>query len=264
MILRIAPRPQWTTLPQALYNDDRLSYGALGLLTFLLSRPDDWEVRISALANARNCSRYAVEQLLTELRAAGYAVLKRGRGEGGRLAGSFYVIHDGPVEAGVDDVDVDVPAGKREPAQASKPAATAPAALTAQEQAYVDAYGPSTLAALNTFQRDLLNACDDVEALVETLNGWRGNDYRPTSVAGIRDRYQRTVKDRAQATAGTGGRGAKGPKVGRDRHARDEMTVDDVQADTDRARALLFGTTSGDGAFDDVEAFDVGFGQEHE
>lgn len=52
--------------------DDRLSYRALGLLTYLLSKPDGWETDSEKLSNGRKEGRDAIRTAMKELREAGY------------------------------------------------------------------------------------------------------------------------------------------------------------------------------------------------
>lgn len=51
--------------------DTSISYEALGLLTYLLSQPDNWDVVISNLAR-QHCGRDKAYRLLNELKDAGY------------------------------------------------------------------------------------------------------------------------------------------------------------------------------------------------
>ena len=49
MIIRRRHIKNFTVLPNAIHDDDRLSLEARGLLEFLLSRPSNWEIRHDAL-----------------------------------------------------------------------------------------------------------------------------------------------------------------------------------------------------------------------
>lgn len=53
-------------------DDDRLSWKAVGLLTYMLTRPDDWAFRRSDITNRHTDGLAAVKSGLKELRAAGY------------------------------------------------------------------------------------------------------------------------------------------------------------------------------------------------
>lgn len=60
--------------------DISLSYEALGLLTYLLSKPDSWEINIKDVA--KRSTKYKAYKVLRELRKAGYVRLEKEQGAG--------------------------------------------------------------------------------------------------------------------------------------------------------------------------------------
>jgi hypothetical protein len=60
--------------------DNNLSFEALGILTYLLSKPDGWEVNVRDLCN--RSTRYKAYKILRELRKAGYLTLQKEKGAG--------------------------------------------------------------------------------------------------------------------------------------------------------------------------------------
>lgn len=73
------PRSNYTVLDNGLLRDRGLSWAARGMLAFLLSKPDGWEVREANLVNESDAPRQglsAVRAILAELEGAGY--LRRG------------------------------------------------------------------------------------------------------------------------------------------------------------------------------------------
>lgn len=79
MIIR-GPRPQrdFTILDNEPINDDQLSFRALGLLTFLLSKPDGWRVNALDLSKGEGREgREALRTALAELQKRGYMVRTR-------------------------------------------------------------------------------------------------------------------------------------------------------------------------------------------
>ncbi len=54
------------------FNDSRLSFGARGILAYLLSKPDDWELRNEDLYSQSPAGRSAVMGMLKELKECGY------------------------------------------------------------------------------------------------------------------------------------------------------------------------------------------------
>ncbi len=51
-ILRRHLSSGFTVLPNSTLNDERLSFRARGILAWLVSKPDNWQVRITAIAAA--------------------------------------------------------------------------------------------------------------------------------------------------------------------------------------------------------------------
>jgi len=76
-IIRNKRTSNFTTIPNALVNDTRLRWNDLGLLVYLLSKPDTWSVRVDVLVKERSIGRDAVYGILKRLRDAGYAKLIR-------------------------------------------------------------------------------------------------------------------------------------------------------------------------------------------
>lgn len=73
-------------------DSESLSLEALGLLTYLLSKPDDWKVILSELQNTWNIGRDKVHTLIAQLIRAGY--IKREQGRSGRRYGEVtYLVY---------------------------------------------------------------------------------------------------------------------------------------------------------------------------
>lgn len=73
-IRRIHRQESWTSFPNATLEDERLSWGALGLLAFLMSKPDGAKTDTDDLAGVRGAesSEDGLEGFLAELEEAGY------------------------------------------------------------------------------------------------------------------------------------------------------------------------------------------------
>lgn len=98
-MIKRAPRPDsgFLILRNDVARDERLSYRASGLLTSILSRPDNWTVTAERLAAERpnGEGEKAVRATLRELEAAGYLVRQRTRGADGRF-GWVQMVYDTP------------------------------------------------------------------------------------------------------------------------------------------------------------------------
>jgi len=55
----------YTIIDNRTINDDRISWDALGLLTWLLSKPDQWVIRVSALTNVRKAGKDRISRMLS-------------------------------------------------------------------------------------------------------------------------------------------------------------------------------------------------------
>lgn len=95
MIIRVAERKRYTVIDNTAIEDARLSWRALGVLVFLLSRPDNWEANYRHLASLRGEGQYAVRGLLKELEDAGYIERRKERGAGGKFEW-VQVIYENP------------------------------------------------------------------------------------------------------------------------------------------------------------------------
>ena len=93
MIIRIRKERNYTAIANEPIEDERLSAESLGVLTYLLSKPDGWQVRKKDLLRRfKKNSKNKIETVFRELRDAGYAELVRFRDENGKMIGSCYDI----------------------------------------------------------------------------------------------------------------------------------------------------------------------------
>jgi hypothetical protein len=100
-------RTPYVTLNTTALNDARLSFRAKGLHTYLMSKPDDWQVYIAQLEKeSPREGREAVSGALKELETAGYLKRERRRGEKGRMAGWDTTIYETPELAQQDSDDM--------------------------------------------------------------------------------------------------------------------------------------------------------------
>ena len=96
-VFRIERTKDYTVMSNCHLRDKRLSLKAKGLLSQMLSLPEDWDYTLSGLAYINREKIDAIRQAVRELESAGYIVRSRKRDEKGRLQGSDYVIYEKPV-----------------------------------------------------------------------------------------------------------------------------------------------------------------------
>lgn len=130
MSIRRGPRPEtkFYTLDKSISEDGRLSWGARGVLIFLLGKPDNWEVSVKHLINqtanatGKASGRDAVRVILKELEQVGYLVADFARNATGAFAGMAYTVNEIPNAV---TPETDNPAS--EPPQTDNPAPAEPA-----------------------------------------------------------------------------------------------------------------------------------------
>ena len=91
-IIRTKRPENFTVINNDLINDPLLDWRDLGLLTYLLSKPDNWEVSVAHLQKIRKSSRDAIYASMKALTAAGYAT-----GKPNPKGGFNYEIRDTPL-----------------------------------------------------------------------------------------------------------------------------------------------------------------------
>jgi hypothetical protein len=103
MSIKRAPRPDsnFYLLNKSISEDPRLSWGARGLLVFLLGKPDNWEVSTAHLVKqtaeaSKKSGRDAVLSLLKELITTGYVTRTTHRKDGGEFGGYDYLVSETP------------------------------------------------------------------------------------------------------------------------------------------------------------------------
>jgi hypothetical protein len=77
IIRRAARYQRFTILDNDVIEDEELSFRALGLLTFILSKPDHWTIDAEQLCKTHAEGRDAVRNALTHLEDAGYIIRRK-------------------------------------------------------------------------------------------------------------------------------------------------------------------------------------------
>ena len=79
-------------------NDNRLSWGASGLLTYLIGRPEDWNISLNHLATVKNKDKKdKTRGYLNELREFGYCHYFEVR-KSGKIIENFYLVFEVPTK----------------------------------------------------------------------------------------------------------------------------------------------------------------------
>ena len=95
-VIRVEKNKNYTVMSNVHLRDGTLTLKAKGLLSLILSLPDDWHYSINGLATLTKEGRAGVMSCLKELEAAGYISRHQLRGEHGRMGQNEYVIYEEP------------------------------------------------------------------------------------------------------------------------------------------------------------------------
>jgi len=96
LIVKSSLRENFSVLPNELLNDGRLSADQLGLLVYLLSKPNDWQVRVTELRKRFDMGRDKARTILATLEQYGYIRKEQVREEG-KFASNRYIVSDSPL-----------------------------------------------------------------------------------------------------------------------------------------------------------------------
>ena len=109
-IFRVAKTRDYTVMSNYHLRDKNLSLKAKGLLSLILSLPEDWNYTTRGLAAICKEGVDSIGAALRELESAGYLTRHRLRDRGGRISDTEYVVYESPHrETGADKPDTALP-----------------------------------------------------------------------------------------------------------------------------------------------------------
>ena len=95
-VFRINKTNNYTVMSNHHFKEKKMSLKAKGLLSLMLSLPDDWDYSISGLATLSKDGKDSIMSALAELEKFGYLTRKRLTNEKGQFAGIEYNIFEIP------------------------------------------------------------------------------------------------------------------------------------------------------------------------
>lgn len=111
----------YVILDKTCLEDESLSWRAKGIHAYLISKPDDWQVRMSQLIASGREGREAVRSALKELTKAGYISREAIREADGTLRGQEWSVYESPIgRKAKNPSDGDAPPTKEGAKQRSK------------------------------------------------------------------------------------------------------------------------------------------------
>ena len=97
-VFRVQKDRNYTVMARYHLRDQLLSLKAKGLLSLMLSLPDDWNYTLTGLAALSKDNIDSVRSGLKELEAGGYISRRRLRTADGRMGGNEYLVYENPAD----------------------------------------------------------------------------------------------------------------------------------------------------------------------
>ena len=95
-VFRVERNRGYTVMSNHHLRNRGLTLKAKGLLSQMLSLPDNWDYTLAGLSHINREKIDAIREAVRELEKAGYIVRSRERDEKGRLRGADYIIYEQP------------------------------------------------------------------------------------------------------------------------------------------------------------------------
>lgn len=95
-VIRVNKTENYTVMSNYHLRDENLSLKAVGLMSWMLSLPDNWNFTTEGIVKCRKEGRDAIRGALKELEDAGYLVIDHGNGKDGKFFTS-YTLHEQPL-----------------------------------------------------------------------------------------------------------------------------------------------------------------------
>lgn len=97
-VFRVERTRDYTVMSNCHLRDKRLSLKAKGLLSQMLSLPEDWDYTLSGLSSINRESKDAIRSAINELEQAGYIRRHQTTDARGKFSGNEYIIYERPAE----------------------------------------------------------------------------------------------------------------------------------------------------------------------
>ncbi len=110
MIMKRKHSGSFAVVPNITANDNQLSIDALGLLVFLLSKPNDWQVNVANLRKRFEIGRDRVYAILKQLESAGYVRKSQSKkSKSNQFCTVEYIVFDTPEAAKSEELNEPLP-----------------------------------------------------------------------------------------------------------------------------------------------------------
>lgn len=95
-VFRVEKNHSYTVMANHHLRDERLSLKSKGLLSLILSLPDDWRISIEGMTQFSADGKDAIRSAIRELTDAGYITRAQTHSEAGTFSGYDYIVHETP------------------------------------------------------------------------------------------------------------------------------------------------------------------------
>ena len=97
MIIRLdKSKIKFTQMPNDIIERKDMSWEAKGLLSYMLSKPDDWKFYIDDIVKHGNCGEKKIKSIIKELKEFGYLEIKQERGVEGKFGNYIWTLNESP------------------------------------------------------------------------------------------------------------------------------------------------------------------------
>ncbi len=103
--VRVLAGSGWAPVSRRALDDEGLSLACKGLLGWLLTRPDDFKIKVWYVQKHLKIGQDKWQKLRNELEKAGYLRVKKFKGEGGKFIWKFLLTDVPPVAAALAPAD---------------------------------------------------------------------------------------------------------------------------------------------------------------
>jgi uncharacterized phage protein (TIGR02220 family) len=92
----------YSQIDNLMINDRRLPLECIGLMTYLLSKPEDWTISMQQLQSHFDIGREKMQRLTKILESAGYLIRMKPQNEQGQFIGTYWHVTDEPTDGNTD------------------------------------------------------------------------------------------------------------------------------------------------------------------
>ena len=97
-VFRTVKNRNYTVMSNYHLRDKNLSLKSKGLLSFMLSLPEDWRYSLKGLAAISKDGIYVIRNCVKELEKYGYVQRRKARNDKGQMVDVEYIIYEQPVK----------------------------------------------------------------------------------------------------------------------------------------------------------------------